>query len=91
LTDRGHDLWAPVTGRLSWQSDRAVIDRPWPPLVAAWHDGGKEDPRLVLLPFDPAEADIWTEGSNLLAGLTLLLRADPKALRAESVARVALL
>lgn len=91
LTDRGHDLWAPVTGRLSWQSDRVVIGRPWPPLVAAWHDGGKEDPRLVLLPFDPAEADIWTEGPNLLAGLTLLLGADPKALRAESVARVALL
>ena len=45
----------------------------------------------MLLRFDPAEAEIWTDGSSLLAGLKLLLGADPKALRADSVAKVALL
>lgn len=91
FTDKRHDLWASVTGRLSVQTDRAVIDRLWSPFVAAWYDGGKEDPKLVLLRFDPAEAEIWTDGSTLLAGLKLLLGADPKALRADSVAKVALL
>lgn len=28
--------------------------------VAAWYDGGKDDPNLVLLRFDLGDAEIWT-------------------------------
>lgn len=90
FTDKGNDLWASVGGHLSQQTDRAVVDRLWSPFVAAWYDGGKDDPELVLLRFDPAEAEIWLDGSTLLAGLKLLLGADPKADYADNVAKVAL-
>jgi general stress protein 26 len=90
FTAKGTALWASVTGQVSAQMDRAVIDRLWSPFVAAWYEGGKEDPELVLLRFDPAGAEIWLDGSSLLAGLKLLLGADPKAQSESNVARVLL-
>ena len=53
--------------------DRAVIDRLWNPFVAAWYEGGKDDPKLLLLRMDLSHAKIWKDGSSLVAyALTLL-------------------
>ena len=44
FASKGHDLFATVHGSLVVDNDRAVIDRLWNPFVAAWYEGGKDDP-----------------------------------------------
>lgn len=88
FVDKGHDMFACVHGNLSVNNDRAVIDRLWNPYVAAWYEDGKDDPKLVLLRFDPAEAELWEDKSSLLAGLRMLMGADPKVDYRDSVAKV---
>jgi general stress protein 26 len=75
---KGHDLFATLHGRLSISKDRAVIDRLWNRFVAAWFEGGKDDPKLTLLRFDADRAEIWADASSLLAGIKILLGVDPK-------------
>ena len=87
---KGHAVFATVHGHLTRTTDRATIDRLWNPWVAAWYEGGKDDPKLALLRFDPATAEIWRNGSGLLAGLKLLLGRDPKADYQDNVAKVSL-
>ncbi|WP_027154421.1 pyridoxamine 5'-phosphate oxidase family protein [Mesorhizobium sp. WSM2561] len=86
---KGHDLFATVEGTLRIDNDRAVIDRLWNRFVAAWFEGGKEDPRLSLLRFDPADAEIWKDASSMVAGVKLFLgMGDPKEDYKDSVAQV---
>ena len=67
FTSKGHDVFATLHGTIARETDHAVIERLWNPFVAAWYDG-KEDPKLVLLRLDADEAEIWLDGSSLLAG-----------------------
>lgn len=77
FSSKGHDLFASIHGNLSVDNDRAVIDRIWNPFIAAWFEG-KDDPKLVLLRFDPEHAEVWLNESSLLAGVKLLFGVDPK-------------
>ncbi len=86
---KGHDLFASIQGSLSIDNDRAVIDRLWNPFIAAWFEG-KDDPNLVLLRLDTESAEIWLNESNLLAGVKMLLGADPKKDYKDKVAEVGL-
>ena len=85
---KGHELFASIRGRLRIDNDRAVIERLWNPFVAAWFEGGKDDPNLVLLRLDAETAEIWLNESNLLAGVKMLLGADPKKDYEDKVADV---
>ena len=89
FTAKGHHLFATVHGTLSFDADPAVIDRLWNPHVAAWYKG-KDDPMLALLRLDAEEAEIWLDGSGLIAGIKTLLGYDPKRDYAENVSTVAL-
>jgi general stress protein 26 len=90
FTGRKHDLFASLSGRLALDRDRAVIDRLWNPYVAAWFDGGKDDPRLALLRFEPESAKIWLNATPLGAAIQWLTGADPKESFEDKVAEVAL-
>ena len=90
FTGKKHDLFANVTGRLSINNDKAVIDRLWNPWVAAWFEGGKDDPKLTLLRFDADDAKIWLNATPLGAAIEWLLRRDPKESYRDKVAEVAL-
>ena len=90
FASKGHDLFATVHGRLSIDNDRAVIDRLWNRFVAAWFEGGKDDPRLALLRLDPERAEIWADASSLVAGVKLFLGIDPKQDYKDKVAKVSL-
>ena len=90
FASKGHDLFANIHGRLSVDTDRAVIDRLWNPFVAAWFEQGKDDPRLTLLRLDAERAEIWLDGSSLVAGAKLLLGVDPKKDYKDKVAEVSL-
>ena len=75
---KDHDLFATVHGAVSIDTDRATIDRLWNRYVAAWYEGGKDDPQLVLLRFDAEKAEVWLDASSIVAGIKMLLGADPK-------------
>jgi general stress protein 26 len=88
FASKGHDLFATLHGRLSVDNNRAMIDRLWNRFVAAWFEGGKNDPKLALLRFDADRAEIWLDDSSILAGIKLLLGADPKEEYKDKVAEV---
>lgn len=85
---KGHDLFASVDGRLTVDNDRATIERLWNPFVAAWFEGGKDDPKLRLLRFEPGNAQIWLNENSLFAGVKMLLGADPKQDYKDKVAEM---
>jgi general stress protein 26 len=90
FASKGHELFATLHGRLSLDSNRAVVDHFWNRYVAAWFEGGKDDPKLALLRLDAERAEIWLDESSLLAGIKLLLGADPKEEYKDKVAEVGL-
>jgi general stress protein 26 len=90
FASKDHELFATVHGELSLDHDVATIDRLWNPFVAAWYEGGKDDPKLALLRLDADTAEIWLNESSVFAGLKMLLGRDPKADYADKVATVAL-
>lgn len=90
FVSKGHDLFATVHGTLSLDTDRAVIDRLWNPHVAAWYEEGKNDPKLALLRLDAESAEIWENGSSIVAGIKSLFGVDPKKDYKDKVAEVSL-
>jgi general stress protein 26 len=87
---KGHDLFASIHGELSLDNDRARIDRLWNRFAAAWYEGGKDDPKLQLIRFDPEHAQIWLNENSLFAGAKILLGGDPKQDYRDKVAEVRL-
>ncbi|MEP7221147.1 MAG: pyridoxamine 5'-phosphate oxidase family protein [Novosphingobium sp.] len=87
---KGHDLFATIHGSLSHDTDQATIDRLWNTYIAAWYEGGRDDPKLALLRLDAERAQIWEDGSSLLAGAKMLLGIDPKKDYKDHVAEVSL-
>lgn len=85
---KDHSLFATIHGRLTPHDDKAVIDRLWNPFIAAWYRGGKSDPELRLLRFDPGHAQIWLNENSVFAGIKMMLGKDPKKEYADKVAEV---
>jgi len=90
FADKGHDLFAAIEGELVADNDPAMIERLWNPFVAAWFKGGKDDPNLLLMRFDPEHAQIWLNENSLFAGVRILLGRDPKKDYQDKVADVRL-
>jgi len=88
FTAKGHDLFASVHGRLTLEDDRAVLDRLWNRFVAAWFEGGKNDPKLALLRLDPDRGEVWLSGSSLVAATKILVGVDPKRDYRDKVAKL---
>ena len=90
FVSKGHDLFACADGTLARHNDRAMIEKLWSPFVAAWFKGGKDDPNLQLLRFDPEHAQVWLNENSMFAGIKLLLGGDPKKDYKDKVAEVRL-
>jgi general stress protein 26 len=90
FASKGHDLFATAHGLVQVDNDPARIEKFWNPYVAAWFEGGKDDPKVTLLRFDPEYAEIWLDESSLLAGIKMLLGADPKDEYRDKTAEVKL-
>lgn len=53
-------VWACIQGKLSVHGrDRAIIDRFWNPVLAAWYPEGKDDPHLTILRFEAGDGRVW--------------------------------
>ena len=90
FSSKGHDLFASLHGELTIDNDRAVIDRLWNGFVAAWFEGGKDDPKLQLIRLDAQHAQVWLNENNLWAAVKLLLGSDPKQDYKDKVGEVRL-
>lgn len=88
FASKDHELFASIKGNLVLDTNPAVIDRLWNPFVAAWYEGGKDDPKLALLRLDAEHAEIWLNASSMIAGVKMLLGADPKKDYKDKVADV---
>jgi general stress protein 26 len=87
---KDHNVFASLHGQLILDNDRATIDRLWNRFVAAWYPGGKDDPNLQLIRFEPQRAQIWLNANNVFAGIKLLLGRDPKKDYKDKTAEVRL-
>ena len=57
---KDQNVWACVHGELSAHGqDRAIIDRYWNPVLAAWYPEGKDDPHLTILRFEAGDGRVW--------------------------------
>ena len=90
FASKGNDVFATIHGTLVAENDRAVIHRLWNSFVAAWYEGGKDDPKLQLLRLDTERAQIWVDASSMHAGVKVLLGIDPKQDYKDKVAEVSL-
>src|SRR6186713_3348352 len=88
FASKGHDLFASLHGELVIDDNRQVIDELWNSFIAAWYEGGKNDPKLTLLRLDPERAQVWLNENNLWAAVKLLLGSDPKQDYKDKVANV---
>lgn len=88
FSSKGHDLFASLQGELVLDNDKATIDRLWNKFVAAWFPGGKDDPKLQLIRFEPEHAQIWLNENSVFAGIKILLGKDPKKEYRDKVADV---
>lgn len=88
FADKGHNLFATLHGKLVLDTNRAVVDRLWNPYVAAWYEGGKDDPKLALLRLDAEQAEIWLDENSLFAGIKAMIGIDPKKDAKDKVATV---
>lgn len=61
-----NDYYASIIGALFEDRNQEKIDQFWNPVVAAWFEGGKEDPQMTLLKFQATEAAIWASSRNPL-------------------------
>ncbi|MGB7405696.1 MAG: pyridoxamine 5'-phosphate oxidase family protein [Pacificimonas sp.] len=64
FTSKGHDFFATVHGRLSVDNDKAKIDKFWSPMVSAWYEDGRDDPKLTLIRMDLGRAEFWEAGTG---------------------------
>jgi general stress protein 26 len=87
---KDHELFASLRGELFLDNDRATLDRLWNRFVAAWFEGGKDDPNLQLIRFEPEQGQIWLNEHQTVAGIKILLGRDPKKDYKDKVAQVRL-
>jgi hypothetical protein len=58
--------------------------------VSAWYAGGKNDPKLQLLRFEPERGQVWLNENSLFAGVKILMGQDPKKDYRDKVGEVRL-
>lgn len=73
---KGHDVFARVKGALVHETSRERLDKEWSNFVEAYFPRGKNDPNLLMLRMNVAEAEIWTTDIGLTTVLKMALGRD---------------
>lgn len=76
VISQDHDAHISLRGKLYQRHDAAKLDALWSPMVSAWFEGGRDDPRLALLCFDPEVGDIWASSISTLKFGFEIIRAN---------------
>lgn len=68
------NTYVSLIGSISIVDDRDRVKALWSPMMKEWFDG-PEDPRIILLAFEPHEADYWDGPNRILANLKMAITA----------------
>lgn len=95
VTFQSASEYASLSGKATIVNDRALIERLWSESWRVWFPGGKEDPDLILIRFDPSTAEYWdncgAEGLKyMFEGLKAYLQGRQPAVDPEINAKVTL-
>lgn len=72
------DYQACLSGAISVEHDEKKIEQFWSAPVAAWFEGGKADPDLTMLCFQPKNASIWASDRNPITFAYEIAKANVK-------------
>lgn len=72
FASKGHDVFACIRGTLVQETRQDIIEKYWSNGVEAWYEKGKDDPNLLMLRFNLADAEIW-EADPSLKGMFKLM------------------
>ena len=72
------DYQACLMGTLHVEHNEEKIEKFWSAPVAAWFEGGKNDPDLTMLCFQPKNASIWASDRNPITFAYELAKANVK-------------
>lgn len=73
---KGHDVFARFKGTLTEETSRERLDKEWSRFVEAYFPQGKDDPNLLMLRMDLANAEIWTTDVGLATTVKMALGHD---------------
>lgn len=88
FVSKGHDFFGCLAGTVTLDNDPAQIDKLWSSDVAAWFDGGRNDPNLALLRFDIDSAELWEADVSLSGRVKMLFGGKIRAGESGSHAMV---
>ncbi|NNC37727.1 MAG: general stress protein [Acidimicrobiales bacterium] len=72
------DYQACIRGKLSQHTDKSTVDEFWNPIVSSWYPGGKDDPKMMMLKFEPDSAAIWASDKSTIGFLYETTKANIK-------------
>ncbi len=70
------DYQACVKGMLTPHNEPAIIDKFWNPVVEAWYPGGKTDPKMLMLKFEPHDAAVWASDKSSIGFMFEIAKAN---------------
>jgi general stress protein 26 len=73
---KGHDVFARFKGALIHETSRERLNKEWSNFVEAYFPRGKNDPNLLMLRFELADAEIWTTDVGLATTVKMALGRD---------------
>jgi general stress protein 26 len=73
---KGHEVFARFKGTLSEETSRERLDKEWSNFAEAYFPRGKDDPNLLMLRMNLAEAEIWTTDIGLVTTVKMALGQD---------------
>lgn len=76
VTAKDQEFQACISGTLTVEYDRERIDEYWNSVVAAWFEGGKDDPSLTLIRYDLDDAAVWLSEAGPLRFFLEILKAN---------------
>lgn len=73
---KNHDMHTSLRGKLYHLHDDAQLNALWNPVIGAWFEGGRDDPDVALLRFEPETAELWASTTSMLRFGFEILRAN---------------
>ena len=67
--DTGKQHYLSLTGTAEIVNDKAKVEELWEPFAKAWFEGGKDDPQLTLIRFNPEDGHYWDTKNGKLISL----------------------
>ena len=66
VISKDHDYHASLSGPIAEVRSRDHVEKFWSPMVSAWYEGGKDDPKLTMLQLRVAKAAIWASSNSTI-------------------------